>query len=149
MKYIKYLILLTVSLLFMKGFAKDPVYTPLFNNNSASGYDVVAYFKEDKAVKGKKDFKTEYRGANWLFSTKENLDLFKKEPEKYAPQYGGYCAYALAVSGDLVSSDPKAWTIYNSKLYMNYSISVRDKWRGDKDNFIKKADSNWEKFNFK
>ena len=86
--------------------AKDPIYTSLFSKNAAGGYDVTAYFSENKPVKGKKKFNTSYMGANWLFASQENLDLFLADPEKYAPQYGGYCAWAAA-GGYTAKGDPK------------------------------------------
>ena len=122
--------------------AKDPVYTGLFSNDAIKGYDTVAYFTENKAVEGSDEFSTEYKGANWLFSSQENLDLFKENPEKYAPQYGGYCAYAVS-QGTTASIQPDLFTIHNGKLYLNYNKSINDKWSKDKDGYITAADKNW------
>src|SRR5271165_7034115 len=81
------------------------------------GYDPVAYFKENKAVKGDKKFSFSWNAADWYFSNQKNLELFKTDPEMYAPQYGGYCAYGLA-DGHKAPTDPQAWTITDGKLYL-------------------------------
>lgn len=122
--------------------AVDPVYTTLFSNNAIKGYDTVAYFTEGKPVKGKSDYSTEYKQATWLFSSQENLELFVADPEKYAPQYGGYCAYAVA-QNTTASIKPELFTIYDGKLYLNYNDSINEKWNADKDGFISDADKNW------
>ena len=122
--------------------AKDPIYTGTFSNNAVSGYDTVAYFTEGKPVKGSSDFETEYQGATWKFSSAENLELFKADPDKYAPQYGGYCAYA-ASKGSLASADPEAWTIHDGKLYLNFNKSIREEWKKDIPGNVAKADANY------
>lgn len=119
--------------------ADDPIETGTFNNKAIYGYDTVAYFTEDKAVKGKEDFKTTWRGAEWYFSSQEHMDLFVAEPIKYAPQYGGYCAYAMS-DGRLVGVDEEAFTILDGKLYLNYSKSVMKEWRTNTGQFIQEAD---------
>ncbi len=107
--------------------AADPVYTGTFNNKAVGGYDTVAYHTQGKAVKGDKDFKTEYKGADWYFASQENLDLFLEDPEKYAPQYGGYCAWAAA-HDTLAKGDPNQWHIVDGKLYLNYDKKINDQW---------------------
>ncbi len=136
--------ILFIALLFTAwpAFAVDPTFTTLFSNDAIRGYDTVAYFTENKPVKGSDDFSFEYNGANWLFSSAENLEKFKEDPEKYAPQYGGYCAYAVS-QGTTASIKPELFTIHEGKLYLNYSKSINDKWLEDKDNFIEAADKNW------
>ena len=124
--------------------AVDPIYTGLFNSNAVSGYDTVAYHTERKPVKGSKRYQTEYMGAVWRFSSQEHLDAFTAEPEKYAPQYGGYCAYAMA-QGETASSDPEAWSMVDGKLYLNYSKKVRTRWLQDTAGYIKAADAKWPK----
>ncbi|MRI31946.1 YHS domain protein [Endozoicomonas sp. OPT23] len=124
-------------------FAKeDEVYTGFWGNKAVSGYDTVAYFTEGKPVKGSKKFKYKYKGAEWFFSSAKNLELFKNTPEKYAPQYGGYCAWAVS-QGHTASADPKQWNIQDGKLYLNYDASVQKDWLKDKQNFINLADKNW------
>jgi len=122
--------------------AVDPTFTALFSNKAIRGYDTVAYFTENQPVKGSDEFSTEYNGATWLFSSAENLALFEADPEKYAPQYGGYCAYAVA-QGTTASIKPELFTIHEGKLYLNYSNSINDKWLTDKESFIESADQNW------
>ena len=122
--------------------AVDPVFTPLFSDKAIRGYDTVAYFTENKAVEGSENFSTEYMGAVWLFSSQEHLDLFTENPEKYAPQYGGYCAYAVS-QNKTASIQPDLFTIVDGKLYLNYNESINDKWRANKENFIVDADKHW------
>lgn len=114
------------------------------NEYAVQGYDPVAYFTQDKAVKGSEDFKLDdYKGAPILFSSQQNLDLFKENPSKYAPQYGGYCAWRLAQDGEGVYGDPTLWTIVKGKLYLNYNKEVQSRWIKDIPTFIKQADEFW------
>ena len=106
------------------------------------GYDTVAYFTERRPVKGRSEFKYQYAGASWHFANKKNLDLFVNSPESYAARYGGYCAYAMS-KGIVASTVPEAWTIHENKLYLNYSLSVRDTWAKDISGKIKEADGHW------
>ena len=122
--------------------AKDPIYTKRFSNLAVSGYDTVAYFTQSEALKGDEQFATEWMGAEWRFSSIENLNAFIEAPEKYAPQYGGYCAYA-ASANRAVSADPKQWTIHNDKLYLNYNKKVKEEWLQNPDAYIANADKNW------
>jgi YHS domain-containing protein len=120
-------------------FANDPIETGTFNNKAIYGYDTVAYFTQSKAVKGDDKITSEYKGAIWHFVSAEHKALFDASPEKYAPQYGGYCAYAMS-KGRFVGVDEEAFTIFEDKLYLNYSKSVREDWLEDKEGFIKLAD---------
>lgn len=106
------------------------------------GYDPVAYFTESKPIKGDEKLLYKWNNATWYFSSQANLDLFKANPEKYAPQYGGYCAYGLS-NGYKASTDADAWTIENGKLYLNYNTQVRETWSKEKKERIEKADKNW------
>lgn len=121
---------------------ESAIYTSRFSNSALAGYDTVAYFTEGKAVKGSKKFQTTYNGANWLFSSETNLNLFIAAPEDYAPQYGGYCAWAVA-NNDTAKGDPKQWTIHNGKLYLNYNAKVQSIWLKDNNKYIDLADDNW------
>lgn len=114
------------------------------DNAAIGGYDVVAYFKESKPVKGITEFNVMYKGVKWLFANKTNADLFKANPEKYEPQYGGYCAYGCS-RGYKAKTSHDAWTIVDGKLYLNYNTDVRDSWNKDQQGYIKKADANWIK----
>ncbi|RBW46500.1 YHS domain protein [Psychromonas sp. B3M02] len=126
--------------------AADAIYTSYFSNKAAGGYDVVAYFTENKPVEGDSKYTLEYQGADWYFSSADNLALFKGDPEKYAPQYGGYCAWAMA-SDNTAPGKPAFWSVYKGKLYLNYDESVQATWVNDKDKFIEQADLNWNKLN--
>ena len=106
------------------------------------GYDTVAYFTDSRAIKGKSEYAYNWNDASWYFSKPENRDLFAANPDRYAPQFRGHCAYGLA-KGMLVAADPEEWTIVDGKLYMNYDRSFRDSWRQDKAAMIKKAEENW------
>lgn len=108
------------------------------------GYDPVAYFKDQKAVKGKPELHYTWNDATWLFSSEQNLNDFRNAPEKYAPQYGGYCAYGTS-EGHKAPTDPEAWTIADGKLYLNYSKDVRSVWLKDQHHCIQKANANWPK----
>lgn len=122
--------------------AGSPINTTTFGNLALDGYDAVAYQSDHKAEKGKSDFRTEWHGAKWQFATAGHLQAFKADPERYAPQYGGYCAYAVA-KNDLVDIDPEAFTVLDGKLYLNYSKDIQKKWNADRANYIEKADKNW------
>ena len=121
--------------------AKAEIYSSFFGG-AINGYDPVAYFTQGKPVKGSSKHSLEYKGSTWKFSSLENKQTFEKMPEKYAPQYGGYCAYAVS-QGYTASTDPEAWSIVDDKLYLNYSKSVRDKWSQDIPGNIKRANANW------
>ncbi|HWB26928.1 MAG TPA: YHS domain-containing (seleno)protein [Chitinophagaceae bacterium] len=116
----------------------------VFNDDGIAvhGYDVVAYFTKSQPVKGDSKFALKWNNATWYFASQADLDLFKASPAKYAPQYGGYCAYGLS-QGHKASTKPEAWTIINGKLYLNYNMDVKDKWQKDTNGYIVKADANW------
>lgn len=104
-----------------------------------NGYDTVAYFTDGKPVKGSDAFVREWNGAKWKFASQQHLDLFKAAPEKYAPQYGGYCAYGVS-QGYLVSIEPEQFTVLDGKLYLNYDSGVQKKWTKDIAGYNKIAD---------
>lgn len=119
-----------------------PVYTGLLSNTGAGGYDVVSYFDEGNAVPGSADFTVAYLGATWRFHTADHREQFQASPERYAPAYGGYCAWAVS-QGYLAKGDPEYWTIIDGRLFLNYSRSVQEKWLKDTGGFIRQADQNW------
>jgi len=121
--------------------AEDPVFSTLLGG-AIRGYDPVAYFTEGRPVQGDRDYRSDWNGATWRFSSAENKALFDADPTAYAPQYGGYCAWAIA-QGSLASIDPDLWTIVDGKLYLNYSTDVQNKWEQDIPGFIARADQNW------
>ena len=108
------------------------------------GYDTVAYFTDGRAIKGSSKYLYNWNDASWYFSKPENRDLFAANPERYAPQFRGHCAYGLA-KGKLVAADPEQWTIVDGKLYVNYNRTFRDSFRQDKAALIMEADNNWAK----
>ena len=144
-RFSKPILLTTVSLLLLLAqlaHAAKPVYSGGRERAAIRGYDAVAYFVENKPVKGSEEFSIEHKGANWYFSSAENRDLFLSDPEKYEPQYGGYCAYAIA-RDTTASSKPEYFTIHEGKLYLNYSKSVYKRWLKDMEGYIEDADGNW------
>jgi YHS domain-containing protein len=124
--------------------AKDPVYTGTLSDLAVSGYDPVAYFNMGKPVEGSADHEYEWKGATWRFASAKNLATFKADPEAYAPQYGGYCAWAVS-QGYTASAVPDAWKIVDNKLYLNYSKDVQKTWEQDIQGNITKANGNWPK----
>lgn len=109
---------------------------------AASGYDVVAYFTEGRPVDGSDAYTATHDGATWRFSSAANRDTFAADPGKYAPQYGGYCAYAAA-QGSKAPTVPEAWKIVDDKLYLNYSKGVQRRWESKQASYITDADRNW------
>ncbi|NIJ52939.1 YHS domain-containing (seleno)protein [Dyadobacter arcticus] len=116
---------------------------------AVEGYDPVAYFTVGKAIEGKKDITASDAGVTYYFSSAQNRDLFKADPAKYKPQYGGWCAYAMGESGEKVEIDPGTFKIINGKLYLFYNKYFNNtlkSWNKDEPNLKKKADTNWIKF---
>lgn len=122
--------------------AKPPVYTSAFSKIAADGYDVVAYFTEKKPVKGAPGFVATYKGATFQFANAANLATFKASPAAFAPQYGGYCAWAVA-QGYTAKGDPRFWKVVDGKLYLNYNGDVQTKWNKDVSGFIRAGNTNW------
>lgn len=123
--------------------AKDaPVYTGTFSNLAVGGHDPVAYFTEGRPVKGDRQFTLKHLGAEWRFASAANRDAFAAAPERYAPQYGGYCAWAVS-QNYTASGDPQFWKIVDGKLYLNYDAEVQKRWERDIPGFIAKADRHW------
>ncbi len=143
---------LTISVILIIGFLLINYAAVLAKNTSdpksdrvaIKGYDPVAYFTENRAIKGIDDYSFIWNEAKWHFSNPENRDLFVKNPERYAPQFGGHCANGIS-KGKLVAADPEQWTIVDGKLYMNYNRKARDAWRQSKMTMIEKAETNWAK----
>ena len=122
--------------------AEPPIYTGTFDDLAVQGYDPVAYFTEGKPVKGAKEFSTEYMGATFRFASAANRDKFVAKPEAYAPQYGGYCAWAVS-QGYTAKGDAKNWKIVDGKLYLNYNTSIQKKWEASIPEFVSAANTNW------
>ena len=107
-----------------------------------SGYDPVAYFTDGKPVEGSANLEAVWDGATWRFANTDYKRAFLENPEKYAPQYGGFCAYAVS-QGYTASADPHAWSIVDDKLYVNYNKAVRGLWNLRRSHYIKQGDQNW------
>lgn len=136
--------LLLAVLLAGPALAVDPVHKTRFGGVAIGGYDPVAYFDQGKAVEGSKEHTFEWRGATWRFATAAHRDQFAKEPERYAPRYGGYCAWAVG-HGYTAPGDPQAWSIVDGKLYLNYNTEVKAQWTPDAAGWIAKGDVHWPK----
>ena len=121
--------------------ASDPVYTNWRNNTAADGYDVVTFFS-GKPQRGKAEFSTFYAGADWVFFSQANKDLFLTNPELFAPQFGGYCAWAVA-KGKLAPGDPDYWHVEDGRLYFNYNARIKRRWDRQRQKFIRNADQRW------
>jgi YHS domain-containing protein len=121
--------------------AMSSIYTGVIEGVALGGYDAVSYFS-GTPTQGDAAITKDYDGATWRFTTTANRDLFAANPEKYAPQYGGHCAYAAA-KGSLAPGDPLAWTIHKEKLYINLSPGIRDTWNKDIEGYVTKGDANW------
>jgi len=112
------------------------------------GYDPVGYFKQNKAVKGKKEITTTYEGVTYYFSSVENKNLFTKTPAKYEPQYGGWCAYAMGESAEKVEINPETFKIIDGKLFLFYNAYFNNtlkSWNKNEASLKAKADVNWKK----
>ena len=123
--------------------ALEPVWSS-WRGLAIAGYDPVAYFTDGKPVAGSSDFTTEWKGATWRFASAAHRDQFVATPDRFAPQYGGYCAWAVS-QNYTAGIDPAAWKIVDGKLYLNYSKDVQKDWEQDVPGNIGKADASWPK----
>ncbi len=122
--------------------ALDPVNNSLIGDVAIHGYDPVAYFTAGKPTEGDAAFTFTWKGAVWRFASAANRDLFAKDPARYAPQFGGYCAYAVS-QNDTADIDPRAWKVVNNKLYLNYDLNIQKQWEANMSAFIVAAEKNW------
>lgn len=132
--------------LLLHGFGAIAAEKPPLEDVAIKGYDPVAYFQAGKALKGNEAFTYKWHNLSWYFLTRDNRDQFATNPAKFAPQYDGYCAWAMTEARKAVT-DPEVWTIVDGKLYLNCSLEAYEKWSRDIPGNIKKADTNWQKFN--
>lgn len=122
-------------------------FNTLYAGMGAKGYDVVAYFTDMHPVQGSDKFVAEHGGVKWQFASQQHLDMFKANPEKYLPQYGGFCAWGISV-GKLFDVDPvNGWTVSDGKLYLNFNADINKTFAGDPKGFVAKANGNWSKLN--
>ena len=122
--------------------AAPEVYVPPFSKVALSGYDPVSYFVDGAPRKGDARFAATHKGVEYRFASAANLARFKSNPAAFLPQYGGYCAWAVA-GGYTAKGDPLAWTLVGGKLYLNYDQNVQKRWAKDVPGHIAKGDRNW------
>ena len=122
--------------------ALDPINKTFLSGEAIHGYDPVAYFLQGRPVEGKDELHFTWQGATWLFASKADLDAFAANPAKYAPQFGGYCAWAVS-QNDTADIDPNAWKIVNGKLYLNYDKDIQKKWEANQAANIAAGEANW------
>ncbi|MBK1660913.1 YHS domain-containing (seleno)protein [Paracraurococcus ruber] len=121
-----------------------PAQTYAENGLAIRGTDPVAYFTEGRPVPGRAEFRHDWRGATWLFASAANRDAFAAAPDRYAPAYGGFCAYAVS-EGYTAPTDPAAWRIVDGRLFLNYDRSVQRTWEGDIPGRVRRGDANWQR----
>jgi hypothetical protein len=124
--------------------AKPAVFNEFKSKLALDGYDAVAYFKTGKPQKGNPAYVLNWNGASWHFASAENRAEFESRPHSFAPQYGGYCAWAVS-EGYTAKGDPNHWRVVDGKLYLNYNASVQRNWEKDVAGHIAKGDRNWPK----
>ena len=109
---------------------------------AARGYDVTAYFTQGKPVRGRAAHQLNYKGSTWRFASADNLAKFKADPSAYAPQFGGYCAWAVS-QGYIAPGDPEQWKVVDGKLYLNFNARAKELWEADQADAIKRGHANW------
>ncbi len=143
---VRWMVLATCTALALVSLARAGGNESLVNKSAddiaIDGYDTVAYFTEDRAVKGDQAYAFEWHGARWHFSNIKHRELFAADPERYLPQFGGLCAGAVR-RGVVVKADPEAWTIVDGKLYMKVNKTARDEWRQNASGNIQQANKAW------
>ncbi|MAE95364.1 MAG: YHS domain protein [Deltaproteobacteria bacterium] len=122
--------------------ALDPIYTRTLSSLALGGYDPVAYFEAGKPTEGSDRFETKWRGATWRFASAEHLAAFVANPEAFAPQFGGYCAYAVS-QGATAPGSSMAWKIVDGKLYLNVNARIQRRWEQDLQAYIARAEARW------
>ncbi|MVA97184.1 YHS domain-containing protein [Nitratireductor sp. CAU 1489] len=122
--------------------AADKVFTGLVTGVGVGGYDVVAYQSENAAIRGDPAIEASHEGVSYRFASADNRAAFRADPEKYLPQYGGYCAWAVS-QGYTAKGEPEAWTVVGGRLYLNYSDPVRAQWSQDIAGNVAKGNANW------
>jgi YHS domain-containing protein len=130
-------------------FADNTMNTGYFGGVAIMGYDPVAYFTEGRATKGSEEFSYDWLGTPWYFASRQHRELFKSEPVKYAPQFGGYCAGEIAGDGITVNIDPEAWRIIDGKLYLVYDKGYAELFEAQAKDILPKAEANWPKLAIK
>ncbi len=134
-------LLLTVFSLVPMARAEQPIFHAR-EGAAIGGYDTVAYFTDGRAVPGAADIMVMWKGVVWHFSSDAHREAFEANPRAYAPQYGGYCAYAVSF-GQLMGTDPTSWQIVDGKLYLAHSAPVLRIWSGDVPGYLVQSEANW------
>lgn len=119
-----------------------PVHTAMFSRVAVGGYDPVAYFTDGRPVRGSTEHRITHQGYEYRFASAEHLATFRANPSRYQPQYGGYCAWAVA-NGYTAAGNPQNWRIVDGKLYLNYNDEIQTRWERDIPGFIRSGDANW------
>jgi YHS domain-containing protein len=119
-----------------------PVHTGFLSNVAVGGYDPVAYFTDGRPVRGTTQHRTTHQGYEYRFASAEHLAAFRANPSRYLPQYGGYCAWAVA-QGYTAAGNPQYWRIVDDRLYLNYNGEIQQRWLRDIPGFIRSANANW------
>lgn len=122
-------------------------YNSLHAGLGAKGYDVVSYFTDGEPVKGKNEFEAVHGGVTWKFASAAHRDQFAANPEKFAPQFGGFCSWGVA-QGKLFDVDPeRGWKVVDGKLYMNFNADIQKTWEEDIPGMVSRANANWPQLN--
>ena len=146
---IRYFFICLLIGLSIEGFAQSATRAKQFNLEDGlaiQGYDPVSYFSQNKAIEGNKQFSVNFEGITYRFANAANKEAFLKDPKKYEPQYGGWCAYAMGATGEKVEIDPETFNVLNGKLYLFYhswANNTLPKWNKDEANLKQKADKSW------
>lgn len=149
----KIILLPLVALLMSFGVAAQPATRSHYNVEKGlaiQGYDPVAYFSQQKAVKGRKEWSSAFNGITYYFSSAANKKLFDQDPARYEPEYGGWCAYAMGATGEKVEIDPETFKVVDGKLYLFYNSLFNNtlpKWNDDERALKTRADKNWKSIN--
>jgi hypothetical protein len=136
--------LLTITVLALPALADERINTTA-DDLASQGYDTVAYFTDGRPVKGRPDFEYGWQDAKWRFATAEHRDLFADAPERYAPQFGGFCTGGLSL-GYMIKANPEDWSIIDGRLFLNSSRPGRDRLRGNPGPIISEAETTWDRF---
>lgn len=157
MKHIKYsftflgLLMMSIPALSQ---TKKPMYNTTDENVAIGGYDVVAYFTQNEAIRGSQKFSAKHDNVDFYFSSQENQKAFRENPDGFLPQYGGWCAFAVGMQKSKVPSDPNTFKLYNGKLYLFFNDYYKGApfntivpWNSDEKNIKLKADQNWPELN--
>lgn len=146
-KLLLFVLILISGVSFAQNEAKRIAQYNLENKVAIQGYDPVGYFNQGKAIKGKKEISASYQGVTYKFSSGENKETFLKNPSKYEPQYGGWCAYAMGSAGEKVEINPETFKIIDGKLYLFYNAYFNNtlkSWNKEETKLKSQADTNWK-----